>query len=370
MLHLLQYGLYSAFSISFLYLFFQNRKEHKKEIQEREKEEQEQKRLEEVRTWIRKWIDDAWWSHTKTELSVGAINHKKEQNPFYPKRFLYEHLLSSEHSSDKPEQRIDLRTSGGVFREHEEEALLYEDIGYVENKYTEDNTSNATKASNPSSHYLTGEGDSFSWIFRILKRPFYKGQDSYTAKLQSYHEMYHLYDETSQHTDASALAYLSERETDTGYANTPDSSKKHRHKRNKSLNGISNSILNSSYSSIYHEEDTETYEENLQQDWNERFQAAVAKIRTFNQSTSLNERIRGNLNLLHLSKDFIFTAQMYGKIIISEYYLPLGTLVSLQTSYSPSTRGEDNQTENNISARNAWRFFILRTISILSLTSS
>ncbi len=57
-------------------------------------------------------------------------------------------------------------------------------------------------------------------------------------------------------------------------------------------------------------------------DWNERFQTAVKKLRKFSARTPLNDRIQGNLNLLHLSKDFLYTAQMYGRIIISEAYLP------------------------------------------------
>src|SRR5688572_25398035 len=61
-----------------------------------------------------------------------------------------------------------------------------------------------------------------------------------------------------------------------------------------------------------------------QMDWNERFQQSLFKIREFNQSTPLQDRIQGNLNLLHLSRDFIFTAQMYGKVIISESQLPPG----------------------------------------------
>jgi hypothetical protein len=49
------------------------------------------------------------------------------------------------------------------------------------------------------------------------------------------------------------------------------------------------------------------------QDWNERFQTVVKKLRNFSGATPLAERIKTNLNMLHLARDFIFTAQMYGK---------------------------------------------------------
>lgn len=53
-----------------------------------------------------------------------------------------------------------------------------------------------------------------------------------------------------------------------------------------------------------------------------RFQDCIARLRTFSPSTAMQDRIETNLNLLHLSQDFIYAATTYGKIIISEYYLP------------------------------------------------
>jgi hypothetical protein len=53
-----------------------------------------------------------------------------------------------------------------------------------------------------------------------------------------------------------------------------------------------------------------------------RFQDCIAQLRTFTPSTSIQDRIDVNLNLLHLAQDFIYAATTYGKIIISEYYLP------------------------------------------------
>eukprot|EP01119_Soliformovum_irregulare_P021321 TRINITY_DN7074_c0_g1_i2.p1 TRINITY_DN7074_c0_g1~~TRINITY_DN7074_c0_g1_i2.p1 ORF type:complete len:833 (+),score=208.66 TRINITY_DN7074_c0_g1_i2:91-2589(+) len=73
--------------------------------------------------------------------------------------------------------------------------------------------------------------------------------------------------------------------------------------------------------SVPHEESDEESEE-VRQDWNNRFQKSLHLIRSFDQFTPLSERIQTNLDLLHLSRDFIFTAQMYGKIIISETELP------------------------------------------------
>lgn len=54
-----------------------------------------------------------------------------------------------------------------------------------------------------------------------------------------------------------------------------------------------------------------------------RFQYCLKKLRSFNLRTTLSERIDTNLNLLHLARDFIHAATTYGKIIISEYYLPI-----------------------------------------------
>ena len=45
-------------------------------------------------------------------------------------------------------------------------------------------------------------------------------------------------------------------------------------------------------------------------------------IRHLEQTTDIGPRTEANLDLLHLSQDFIYAATSYGKIIISEYYLP------------------------------------------------
>jgi len=55
-------------------------------------------------------------------------------------------------------------------------------------------------------------------------------------------------------------------------------------------------------------------------DWNQRFQMCIEAIKKFDASTSINERISWNMKLLHLAQDFLYTAQLYGKVIISEAY--------------------------------------------------
>lgn len=57
-------------------------------------------------------------------------------------------------------------------------------------------------------------------------------------------------------------------------------------------------------------------------DWNKRFQSCIKKLNTFTLLTPLQERLAVNLDLMHLAQDFIYAATTYGKIIISEYYLP------------------------------------------------
>ncbi len=39
-------------------------------------------------------------------------------------------------------------------------------------------------------------------------------------------------------------------------------------------------------------------------------------------STPMSDRIGVTIDLVHLSQDFVYTSQAYGKIIISEVYLP------------------------------------------------
>lgn len=56
-------------------------------------------------------------------------------------------------------------------------------------------------------------------------------------------------------------------------------------------------------------------------DFNERFQQTVDRMR--NPAASVVERLTCNINLSDLAQDFLSSATAYGKIIISEYGLPL-----------------------------------------------
>jgi len=57
-------------------------------------------------------------------------------------------------------------------------------------------------------------------------------------------------------------------------------------------------------------------------DWNGRFQHLMDASRMFDTNTPLKERVRVNMSLINLMNDFIMIASTYGKIIISEGYLP------------------------------------------------
>ena len=56
-------------------------------------------------------------------------------------------------------------------------------------------------------------------------------------------------------------------------------------------------------------------------DWNKRFQLINKRIKKFDENTPLNEQAEVYLSLMGLARDFNFTAEMYGKIIISEVFL-------------------------------------------------
>jgi tetratricopeptide (TPR) repeat protein len=69
-------------------------------------------------------------------------------------------------------------------------------------------------------------------------------------------------------------------------------------------------------------------------DWNQRFQEIVEKMRKFDEYTPLPERVHVTRNLIHLAHDFIYSSATYGKIIISELYLPVS-----QKTIRPSSLG-------------------------------
>ena len=85
------------------------------------------------------------------------------------------------------------------------------------------------------------------------------------------------------------------------------------HKLNKSTNGEGEG----------EEKDEEDEEDVLDEDWNSRFQDSIEKLNSASEdrSVSLETLMNANLELLHLSQDFIYCAKTYGKIIISEVYL-------------------------------------------------
>jgi len=70
------------------------------------------------------------------------------------------------------------------------------------------------------------------------------------------------------------------------------------------------------------DDDEDFGEDEDDSDWNQRFQAIMEKISTFSPNTPINEEITTNLALIGLAQDFLYSATAYGKIIISEVYLP------------------------------------------------
>jgi hypothetical protein len=58
--------------------------------------------------------------------------------------------------------------------------------------------------------------------------------------------------------------------------------------------------------------------------WNTRFQKVITTLQclSYTDDSTLNERVEANIELMHLSQDFIHSARTYGRIIISEVYLP------------------------------------------------
>ena len=62
---------------------------------------------------------------------------------------------------------------------------------------------------------------------------------------------------------------------------------------------------------------------NHKNQWTERFQSILQKIRGFDANTPLDDLIEGNAELLYLAQDFLHCAQTYGRIIIAERYLPV-----------------------------------------------
>ena len=56
--------------------------------------------------------------------------------------------------------------------------------------------------------------------------------------------------------------------------------------------------------------------------WNRKYQEIMDVYESHSSTTSLSDRIGVTVDLIHLSQDFVYTSQVYGKIIISEVYLP------------------------------------------------
>lgn len=56
--------------------------------------------------------------------------------------------------------------------------------------------------------------------------------------------------------------------------------------------------------------------------WNSSFQEAASAVRKLKPNSSQNELLRAYEKVSNISRDFIYTATTYGKIIISEVYLP------------------------------------------------
>ena len=60
-------------------------------------------------------------------------------------------------------------------------------------------------------------------------------------------------------------------------------------------------------------------------DWNTRFQNVINTLQnlSYTDDSTLQKRVEANQELMHLSQDFVHAARTYGRIIISEVYLPM-----------------------------------------------
>ena len=58
-------------------------------------------------------------------------------------------------------------------------------------------------------------------------------------------------------------------------------------------------------------------------DWSGRFISLNDEIKGMNANTSVQRRVETNEELMRLSSDFLLSAELYGKTIISEMFLPL-----------------------------------------------
>jgi hypothetical protein len=82
--------------------------------------------------------------------------------------------------------------------------------------------------------------------------------------------------------------------------------------------------------------------------FNDRFQVVTEKIRSFTATSSTQDKIEANTELLHLYHDFIFTAKQYGRIIISEVYLPVEQKTIKPVSYVSGILGGEKYIIRNI----------------------
>lgn len=58
-------------------------------------------------------------------------------------------------------------------------------------------------------------------------------------------------------------------------------------------------------------------------DWSGRFISLNDEIKSMNANTSVQRRVETNEELMRLASDFLLSAELYGKTIISEMFLPL-----------------------------------------------
>jgi hypothetical protein len=56
-------------------------------------------------------------------------------------------------------------------------------------------------------------------------------------------------------------------------------------------------------------------------EWNVRFQMCLERLHRLNSCSALEERIDANIELMHLSEDFVHASRTVGKIIISEVFM-------------------------------------------------
>lgn len=88
------------------------------------------------------------------------------------------------------------------------------------------------------------------------------------------------------------------------------------------MGNVRDSLLRSSGTNTFDDDESDFSSVEDAGDWNSRFQSIVQNISVFSPNIPEEDQISANLALIGLAHDFLYSARSYGKIIISEIFLP------------------------------------------------